>query len=191
MSTMSLFQMQLEDDPDEGLISNCWEMTGDDLREIFKPIIEDIVRLVDDPIRAAHSKRPLQKVKGIFLVGGFGSSRFLKGENLKRDQRVNFGLSRTLRRDCSPDALIFIGELLYSETETAPVYPGNSVKTLCKLRSDLRHVNKSTFEEYKGADGNMYIEVKYDLFVCTTAANLKFSLEINGKEMGGVEATYI
>lgn len=81
---------QLQDDPAMGLVSNCWEMTGGDLREIFKPIIEEIVRLVDDQIRAAHAKRPRQQIKGVFLVGGFGSSRYLKNcveENYK-DLRI-------------------------------------------------------------------------------------------------------
>lgn len=69
---------QLEDDPVEGLISNCWEMTGKDLQDIFKPIIEEVVRVVDDQIRAVHSKRPQHRIKGVFLVGGFGSSQYLK-----------------------------------------------------------------------------------------------------------------
>lgn len=69
---------QLKDDPDEGLISNCWEMTGEVLKEIFEPIISEVVRRVGDQIRAAQSKRPQQQIKGIFLVGGFGSSRYLK-----------------------------------------------------------------------------------------------------------------
>lgn len=69
---------QLEDDPALGLVSNCWEMTGHDLLEIFKPIVEEVVRLVGDQVRAANSKRPGQQIKGVFLVGGFGSSRYLK-----------------------------------------------------------------------------------------------------------------
>lgn len=113
-----------------------------------------------------------------------------KGENLKRDQRVNFGFCRTFRQDCNPDELIIIDVLSYSETETAPAYPVSSVKTLCKLRSDLRRF-KSTFKKSKGIDGHMYFTVEYNLVVRTTAANLKFSLELDGKEMGGVEATYV
>lgn len=69
---------ELEDDPSERLVSNCWEMTGDILQDIFDPIIKEVVRLVGDQINAARFKRPLQEIKGIFLVGGFGSSRYLK-----------------------------------------------------------------------------------------------------------------
>lgn len=68
----------LHDDPAERLISNCWEMTGDILEDIFAPIIKEVVRLVGAQILGAQAKRPGQQVKGIFLVGGFGSSRYLK-----------------------------------------------------------------------------------------------------------------
>lgn len=68
----------LEDDPAERLISNCWEMTGNILEDIFAPIVKEVVRLVNVQIQAAQTKRPGQQVKGIFLVGGFGSSRYLK-----------------------------------------------------------------------------------------------------------------
>lgn len=67
----------LEDDPIERLFSNCWEMSGDVLQDIFDPIIKEIVRLVSDQLQRAHFKCGKQ-VKGIFLVGGFGSSRYLK-----------------------------------------------------------------------------------------------------------------
>lgn len=69
---------ELEDDPAERLFSNCWEMTGDILEDIFSPIVKEVVRLVNAQILAAQAKRPGQQVKGIFLVGGFGSSRYLK-----------------------------------------------------------------------------------------------------------------
>lgn len=64
--------------PDERLLSNCWEMTGEVLREIFEPIIDEALRLVADQMKAAQLKRPLQQIKGIFLVGSFGSSQYLK-----------------------------------------------------------------------------------------------------------------
>lgn len=68
----------LIDDPEERLASNCWEMTGDILEEIFSPIIQEVVRLVDAQVMGAQAKRPGHQVKGIFLVGGFGSSQYLK-----------------------------------------------------------------------------------------------------------------
>lgn len=114
-----------------------------------------------------------------------------KGDNLKRDQRIKFEFYDTIRSDYSPDELIFDPELSYSEADTAPKYPATSVKVLCKLSADLRHVDKSSFKKRKGKNGKIYFDVEYDLVVCTTAGHLKFSLEIGGKELGAVEATYV
>lgn len=114
-----------------------------------------------------------------------------KGEDLKRDQRVKFRFYRAIGNDHRPHELIFNQELLYSDTDRAPAYPEASVKTLCKLRADLRQVDKSSFQQKVGVDGNTYFKVLFDLVVCTTAAHLKFSLEIEGKEMGVVDATYV
>lgn len=68
----------LEDDEMERIFSNCWEMTGDVLEDIFAPVIKEIMRLVENQVNGAQTKRPGKQVKGIFLVGGFGSSRYLK-----------------------------------------------------------------------------------------------------------------
>lgn len=73
----------------------------------------------------------------------------------------------------------------------APTYPLASVKTTCNLRTDLRHLDKTRFEARVGKDGRLYFGVKYKLILSTAAANLRFSLEIDGKEMGSVEATYV
>jgi hypothetical protein len=68
----------LEDDPDQNLESNTWCMTGRDVEEIFKPLISDIIRLISDQVKSVQIKRPAKGVTGIFLVGGFGSSQYLK-----------------------------------------------------------------------------------------------------------------
>ncbi|KAJ4422617.1 hypothetical protein N0V82_002736 [Gnomoniopsis sp. IMI 355080] len=267
---------ELEDDPAERLVSNCWEMTGDVLQDIFDPIINEVVRLVGDQIHAAQLKRPIQHIKGIFLVGGFGSSRYLKkcleenygglgvqviqphdawgaivkgaalsrvsnkatvvstqavrhygvcsnrefdpvldrgrptfitdhdgktkvkkmkwyikkGEDLKRAQDVKHSYHRTIRWDHHPVDLIFRTSLWYFQADVAPDYPGAAVKKVCKLRADLRQLDKTTFKTRLGHDGNLWFEVGYHLVISTAAANMKFSLEIDGKEVGSVEADY-
>lgn len=68
----------LHDDPEKGLEDNCWELTGKTLGKIFDPIISEIMVQVNNQVLAARDKRPGQWVKAVFLVGGFGSSRYLK-----------------------------------------------------------------------------------------------------------------
>lgn len=69
----------LDDDPENGLEMNCWRLTGTTLKKIFAPLINDIIRLVDHQVKSVQLARPGKPVSGIFLVGGFGSSQYLKG----------------------------------------------------------------------------------------------------------------
>lgn len=69
----------------------------------------------------------------------------------------------------------------------APSYPDFQIKEWCRVRSDL-----TEFRPVKrtGADGKPFYRIYYNLVVRTNDANLKFSLEVEGEEMGSVEATY-
>ncbi|KAI0131600.1 actin-like ATPase domain-containing protein [Hypoxylon sp. NC0597] len=272
---VSFPQAKLEDDPEGNLIGNCWTMSGRDVQEIFDPLVNDIIRLIDEQINRALLKRQGKRLKGIFLVGGFGSSQYLKscieravphiqviqpddawaaivkgavlsripqqaavtstqavrhygvcawhdfepatdkgrptsffphdgttrvlrntwyiyaGEDLKRNQRIKFPFCRNIdANDYTDDDFILSDDLLSSDRTSAPTYPDNNTKVNCTLTTDLSHVDKSLFKTRRGVDGKTYYRVSYDLVVSTTAANMKFSFEIGGKQMGSVEATY-
>ncbi|KAK3378394.1 Hsp70 family protein-like protein [Podospora didyma] len=269
-------QADLDDNPDENLASNCWNMTGKDVKNIFDPLITDILRLIDEQVKNALIKRQGQGIKGIFLVGGFGSSLYLKaavekehpgiqviqpddawvaivkgavlsrlpnqasvvstqavrhygvaawpqyepaidkcqvtkifpddgtvrcrrmtwyiysGEDLKRDQKIKFPFFRTLEDDFPDDDLLFDTELVESESKMPPTYPnpGIDTKTSCLCTSDLRTMDRSLLQKKAGTDGKTYYNVHYDLVVSTEAANMRFSLEVNGVEMGAVLEKY-
>ncbi|RKK94122.1 hypothetical protein BFJ68_g15279 [Fusarium oxysporum] len=68
----------LPDDVCEGLQRDSWFMSGEVVQEIFEPLIADIVRLVKEQVQSAMLERPNKPVKGIFLVGGFGASQYLR-----------------------------------------------------------------------------------------------------------------
>lgn len=112
------------------------------------------------------------------------------GEDLKRDQTIKFPFVETFRKNYTLADLIVTNTLHYSEAPAAPTYPGPLVKDCCQVRSDLTGVNPANFVRRTGADGKTYYDLSYKLVVCTAAANLKFSLEIDGEELGSVEATY-
>ncbi|KAM3086123.1 hypothetical protein ACMFMF_000078 [Clarireedia jacksonii] len=91
---------KLVDDHKNKLVSNCWNMQWSvvtidpltwqltfysaDLEAIFNPLIADIENLVSDQVNLVMSKRASEdhpradEIKAIFLVGGFGSSEYLK-----------------------------------------------------------------------------------------------------------------
>ncbi|RDL33958.1 uncharacterized protein BP5553_08326 [Venustampulla echinocandica] len=269
----------LEDDPTNNLVSNCWNMKGDDVKKIFDPLILDIERLVDDQVNLVKVKRmgdqhpKAQEIKAIFLVGGFGSSQYLKGrletihpdiqiiqphdawsaivkgavlsrlpqqasvvstqaprhygvsameiyddaidknqpmvfdasdgrnrakrmtwyiykgEDLKRENKINFPFYRTLDENFDADDLIFKDALVQSEQKVPPTHPGTTTQTNCVLTADLRSADRSKFKKRIGRDGAPYVDVHYNLVV-TTGATLKFSLELHGTEIGSVDANY-
>ncbi|TVY30987.1 Heat shock 70 kDa protein [Lachnellula hyalina] len=75
---------KLKNDPVNNLEANFWNIKGDDAKKIFDPLINDIERLVEEQVNLVTVKRMSEghpkatEVKAIFLVGGFGSSEYLK-----------------------------------------------------------------------------------------------------------------
>lgn len=74
----------IPDNADCGIKANTVTTTADDLSEIFEPVSKEIDRLVAEQINKVRLKRLQDNhpkgadIKAIFLVGGFGSSLFLK-----------------------------------------------------------------------------------------------------------------
>ncbi|KAF4627027.1 hypothetical protein G7Y89_g11126 [Cudoniella acicularis] len=133
----------------------------DDVKAIFNPLINDIERLVEEQVNLVTIKRMSERhlkadqMKAIFLVGGFGSSEYLKcrleaahseiqiiqppdawgaivktwyinrGEDLLREQTIRFPFYRRLREDFSDKELIFKDELIESKSKNAPFYPSS------------------------------------------------------------------
>ncbi|KAF2873169.1 Hsp70 family protein-like protein [Massariosphaeria phaeospora] len=65
----------LPDDEEAGLDSGFLVMTADQVKDIFDPIVQEVISLVEGQVRTIRSKGGL--VCGIVLVGGFGQSNYL------------------------------------------------------------------------------------------------------------------
>jgi len=113
------------------------------------------------------------------------------GADLNRDQAIKLPFCQTLDEDYTPSDLVFTLTLSFSEANDAPVYPGPEVKSCCTIQADLKALTRKDMRKFRGVDGNIYYRVNYNLVLCTAAANLKFSLEFDGMEMGSAEATYV
>ncbi|KAI9882584.1 MAG: hypothetical protein M1823_005673 [Watsoniomyces obsoletus] len=74
----------LIDNPEKNIESNCITLESNQVKEIFRPVIADIEQLVGEQVKGVKVKRRSEKnpkaeeIKAIFLVGGFGSSAYLK-----------------------------------------------------------------------------------------------------------------
>ncbi|KAG5928619.1 hypothetical protein E4U42_000334 [Claviceps africana] len=60
-----------------GIVQNTWKLTGFELSRIFEPLVADILRLIEHQVKEVRHKRSNRDISGIFLVGGFGSNRYL------------------------------------------------------------------------------------------------------------------
>ena len=65
----------LPDDEEAGLDSGFLVMSADQVKEIFDPVVQEVIDLVEGQVRSIRSKGGL--VCGIVLVGGFGQSNYL------------------------------------------------------------------------------------------------------------------
>lgn len=74
----------LEDDPTNNIQANCLRLKYELVHQIFEPLVTAIIQLVAEQVANVRIKRmganhPKGKeIKAIFLVGGFGSSQYLK-----------------------------------------------------------------------------------------------------------------
>ncbi|ESZ93131.1 hypothetical protein SBOR_6503 [Sclerotinia borealis F-4128] len=111
-----------------------------------------------------------------------------RGEDLKRDQKIRFPFYRALEGSVTDRNLIFTETLLQCESADAPIYPGPTITPNCTLEADLRSVDRATFRARTSLLGTPCWDVHFDLVVTVASAVMKFSLEVNGEEMGSVEA---
>ena len=114
-----------------------------------------------------------------------------RGEDLQREQTITFPFYRTLLDGFPDSRLIFDDELIQSENSVAPNHPyPTATRPNCLLTADLRSIDRSHFKKRTGVDGQLYVDIHYNLVITVKPAVMKFSLEVNGKEMGSVSAKY-
>ncbi|QIW97193.1 hypothetical protein AMS68_002711 [Peltaster fructicola] len=65
----------LPDDEDAGLESGFLIMTSQQVKEIFEPVIREVIELLEGQVKAIKKKDGI--ISGIILVGGFGQSNYL------------------------------------------------------------------------------------------------------------------
>ncbi|KAK4182907.1 hypothetical protein QBC35DRAFT_419950 [Podospora australis] len=120
----------LEDDPEGGLEANCWRMTGQHLKDIFAPLVHDIQCLVADQLKRIRQNRPGCKISGVFLVGGFGSNRYLKSCIQKQHPDVQ------VLQPSDAWAAIVKGAALSSLPQKAKIVSSSSTKHYGTLSND-------------------------------------------------------
>jgi len=126
----------LKDDLNQNLESNTWRMTRNDIKEIFAPLVAEILRLIGDQVKAVQLKRPRGNLKGIFLVGGFGSNLYLRDCIEKAQNGI-----QVLQPSDAWSAVVK-GAALSKVSETATVLSTSATRhygVTCWGQFDIRH----------------------------------------------------
>lgn len=78
-------------------------------------------------------------------------------DDLRRDQVVRFPFYRSIDGDYTSNDLIFEDDLYESGDKIAPRHKskGEAIKVNCKVKSDLREVDRSRFREKKDTSGKL------------------------------------
>lgn len=63
----------IPDDQSKSIFRGRLRLTGDDMADIFEPVLKDVLRLVKEQIVTTNTQ-----VKSVLLVGGFGQSPYLR-----------------------------------------------------------------------------------------------------------------
>jgi hypothetical protein len=69
--------LEISDNLDEGLQGGSLVVTADDLRAIFDPVINRILMMIQLQVDKIEHLRTSERIP-ILLVGGFGSSQYLR-----------------------------------------------------------------------------------------------------------------
>ena len=114
-----------------------------------------------------------------------------RGEDMQRDQRVTTTFRRQQREPYEDSDLIFTDVLWECSLDEPARHPKEGVThPNCTLTADLSGIDRSLIKKAVDPQGKEYYEVYFDLIITMEKAMMKFSLEVDGEEMGSYLAKY-
>ncbi|MDI1491919.1 MAG: hypothetical protein OHK93_003130 [Ramalina farinacea] len=208
----------LRDDPFRGVRRGRLTMTGEQVKEIFEPVVKEVLDLIDQQIKITNLRAD---VKAVLLVGGFGQNAYLrdriraaiggievmqspngiamvewflkKGDEVKENSpfRVRFvyAAPTALADSVTPD----VGVVCFNDSNNTgpPGHPKNpNVVHLVDLRADLSRIPKHGLEKKTGADGESWYVIEYEVEITYYSAFTKYELIHEGINYGAVTAEY-
>ncbi|KAL9119325.1 MAG: hypothetical protein Q9187_004122 [Circinaria calcarea] len=175
--------------PRPGIIKGRLMVSKSDLRDIFKPVVSQIITLVRKQINETQ-----RKVKLILLVGGLGSSPYLRNrlrEEFGKDI-VKMAMNRQLNHltggysvPCMKWFLKKVARHLYHGRLT------NDVMELGQVKADLRGIPKASLEKRLGEDDRWYYNVDFEIEMTCYAAKTKYTPVYKGKRYEPATMEYV
>ncbi|KAE8345475.1 hypothetical protein BDV24DRAFT_148082 [Aspergillus arachidicola] len=190
-----------------------FQLSSDDVEDIFEPIIHDVEELITEQV-ASITKRGFV-TEAIVLVGGFGSSEYLlrrlqkenptvtilnnieytlitgiQSSTIREDKPIKMDFYRTVRVRDAKESLSTLVNLYICNDTHAPKAKNNRIMKLCDLDSDLSQIPRRLFERKRNSQRVEYFKIPYKLVMTPTSASLLFELEFEGVSYGCVRSKY-
>lgn len=114
------------------------------------------------------------------------------GDELSRSRKISFPFQRSFSSLLIPAELSYTADLKECGLEIQPVHPRERTVTKnCTLKADLNGVPRHLFKKKtRSLDGMPCLELRYNLLISIQSGPMVFSIEVDGKEYGSVEAIY-
>lgn len=146
-----------------------------------------------DPIldagRTVHTD-PFDGSKGVDAMKWY----IHKGDDLERAKPIEFDFVMKFPDDPGPEDRQMQTVLYECGLDSAPLHPGDSLKSNCTLKTDLTILPENCFNRRLRLDdkGNMlrWKELQFKLVITSQSGPMLFSISCRGKEYGAVTTTY-
>ncbi|KAK8073653.1 hsp70 protein [Apiospora phragmitis] len=142
-----------------------------------------------------HKRTPADNGRHTYYDPRDGSTRvermrwhITKGQELK-EEKVKIHFIKMIDNPYDRSDLDIEHTLFFSKAPSPQVYPDNKVIKCCIVKAFLWAARHTMKRIPVGANGKPYWTISYDVVVAAKAS-LEFSVEINGKEYGSIEASY-
>ncbi|KAI9768127.1 MAG: hypothetical protein M1839_004184 [Geoglossum umbratile] len=157
-------------------------------RLFHAPVITSSVATRHYGVAAAEIHKPEDEGEPTSVDKYEGVSR---GDDLQRDRVIEFPFYRKMNVNPSPEDLIFKEYLISSDATSPPRYPKEGLtKIICTLTADFNMVPMTEFKVRTAANGRACMAIHYKLVLTISPASMSFTLDVNGKKLGRVDAKY-
>ncbi|KAH8591412.1 hypothetical protein B0O99DRAFT_690769 [Bisporella sp. PMI_857] len=150
---------------------NKLKLPSDDVREILKPVIDEVLKLVQDQMRSTNTE-----VKGVLLVGGFGGS-----DAIKEDTPFTFRYK--MYRPVSKGKPVKCEDIIYYDRTDRPavIYQDEEVIELVRLCVKMHDLPSDALEIEIGKDDELYYTFRYAIEVTYQSGSTKYELLHKGE----------
>ncbi|KAI6784278.1 uncharacterized protein J7T54_004824 [Emericellopsis cladophorae] len=178
-----------------GVSRGRFAMKASDIREIFRPVVNQIIKLIKAQLQSIRTP-----VTAILLVGDFGASMYLRdritdaGDTVLEDRSVPifYELTQAVHLGRPFELEIAIKyDRANRNLAGAVITKGKDVLDLSTLRAGLGNIPEESLSQSLGADGLQHYRLQCEVHATFKSASIEYSLHYHGRRYHSVTCEYV